>query len=150
MSGASERANGRASGLVLTSLFLVDPDHRAVDPGFESDFPLHRFFLLLNFFLSISFQTQSFFIIATYLISFFRLGTMVQSNQESRHKYWATRSSVCLFACTAHSPTCCALLASLTRSATLSHSFAHSLTHSLPSSWERKELDAGISGCSGP
>ena len=27
MSGASERANGRASGPVLTSVFLVDPDH---------------------------------------------------------------------------------------------------------------------------
>ena len=30
MSGASERANGRASGPVLTSLFLFVPDHSAV------------------------------------------------------------------------------------------------------------------------
>ena len=29
MSGASERANGRASGPVLTSLFLINPDHSA-------------------------------------------------------------------------------------------------------------------------
>ena len=29
--------------------------------------------------------------------------TMVQINQESRHKYWATRLFVCLFARTAHS-----------------------------------------------
>ena len=29
MSGASERANGRASGPVLTSLFLFKPDHSA-------------------------------------------------------------------------------------------------------------------------
>ena len=29
MSGASERANGQTSGLVLTSLFLDDPDHIA-------------------------------------------------------------------------------------------------------------------------
>ena len=30
MSGATERANGQASGPVLTSLFLFDPDHSAV------------------------------------------------------------------------------------------------------------------------
>ena len=35
VSGASEQANGRASGLVLTSLFLFDPDHSA-----EEDFGL--------------------------------------------------------------------------------------------------------------
>ena len=29
-SGASERANGRASGPVLTSLFLFVPDHRGL------------------------------------------------------------------------------------------------------------------------
>ena len=34
MSGASERANGRASGPVLTSLFLFVPDHSAL-PIFE-------------------------------------------------------------------------------------------------------------------
>ena len=36
MSGASERANGRASGPVLTSLFLFIPDHSAPSEG-ESD-----------------------------------------------------------------------------------------------------------------
>ena len=30
MSGASERVNGQASGPVLTSLFVVDPDHSAM------------------------------------------------------------------------------------------------------------------------
>ena len=30
VSGASERANGRASGPVLTSLFLFIPDHHAM------------------------------------------------------------------------------------------------------------------------
>ena len=33
MSGASERANGRASGPVLTSRFLFVPDHSAEQPG---------------------------------------------------------------------------------------------------------------------
>ena len=33
VSGANERANGRASGPVLTSRFLVDPDHSGVEPG---------------------------------------------------------------------------------------------------------------------
>ena len=34
VSGASERANGRASGPVLTSLFLFDPDHSAMISAF--------------------------------------------------------------------------------------------------------------------
>ena len=33
MSDVSERAYGRASGPVLTSLFLFDPDHSAADPS---------------------------------------------------------------------------------------------------------------------
>ena len=33
MSGASERANGRASGPVLTSRFFFVPDHSAMMPG---------------------------------------------------------------------------------------------------------------------
>ena len=36
VSGASERANGRASGPVLTSLFLFVPDHSAVVHTMES------------------------------------------------------------------------------------------------------------------
>ena len=54
--------------------------------------------------------------------------TMVQNNQESRRKYWATRLSVCLIACIAHSFAGSALLASLTCSAVFAHL--------LPSSWE--------------
>ena len=49
-------------------------------------------------------------------------------NQESRRKYWATRSSVRLFARNAQSFTYSALLTSLTHSAALIHSFAHLLT----------------------
>ena len=76
--------------------------------------------------------------------------TMVQNNQEYRLTYWATRSSVCLFACTAHSFACSALIALLTRSATLIHLPARSLAppcplrrraplrslHVFPSSWK--------------
>ena len=35
---------------------------------------------------------------------------MIQNSHESRRKYWATRSSVCSFACTAHSLVCSILL----------------------------------------
>ena len=35
MSGASKRADGRASGPVLMSVFLVDPDHSAWDDRYE-------------------------------------------------------------------------------------------------------------------
>ena len=42
VSGASERANGRASGPVLTSLFLFVPDHSAM--GWEEmSGPFQRF-----------------------------------------------------------------------------------------------------------
>ena len=57
--------------------------------------------------------------------------TRVQNNQESRHKYWAIHSSVCLFAYTAHSFACSTLLV---RSAVLTHLLAGSLTHSLKNS----------------
>ena len=47
--------------------------------------------------------------------------TVVWNKQELRRKYWATRSSFRLFACTAHSFACSALFASLARSAALTH-----------------------------
>ena len=57
-------------------------------------------------------------------------GTMVDNSQGSRRKYWATCSSVCSFARTAHLFVCSALLASLARSLarSLTHC-AHSLNH---------------------
>ena len=65
--------------------------------------------------------------------------TVVWNKQESRHKYWATRSSICSFACTAHSFACSGLLASLAPTATLTRSLACSL-RSLPRSLEREFL----------
>ena len=64
---------------------------------------------------------------------------MVWNKQESRRKYWATRSSVRLFARTAHSFACSGLLASLAPSAELTRSLARSL-RSLPRSWESESL----------
>ena len=61
--------------------------------------------------------------------------TVVQISQNSRRKYWATRSSVRSFARTAHSFACSGLLASLAPSAALTRSLARSL-RSLPRSWE--------------
>ena len=61
------------------------------------------------------------------------MGTMVDNSQEYRLHNWATRSSVCSFARTAHLFACFRLLASLAPSAALTHSLARSL----PSSWER-------------
>ena len=55
------------------------------------------------------------------------VSTVGQNNQESRQQYWATRSSVRLFARTAHSFACSALLASLARSTALTRSLTHSL-----------------------
>ena len=43
-------------------------------------------------------------------------GTVGQNNQEYRVRYWATRSSIRSFACTAYSFACTVLLASLVRS----------------------------------
>ena len=74
-------------------------------------------------------------IIATFTLS----STMGQNDKNSRCKYWATRSSIRSFACTAHSFTCSALLALLVRSAVLTHSLARSLC-SHPSSWESEWL----------
>ena len=45
--------------------------------------------------------------------------TMDQNNQESRLKYWATRSSIHSFTYTSHSFACYTLLVSLARSAAL-------------------------------
>ena len=56
--------------------------------------------------------------------------TVGQINQETRCKYWATRSFVRSFARTAHSFACSGLLASLAPSAALTRSLACSL-HSL-------------------
>ena len=50
--------------------------------------------------------------------------TVSQINQKPRRNYWATRSSVHSFACTAHSFTCSGLLASLVPSAALTRSLA--------------------------
>ena len=66
-----------------------------------------------------------------------RRRTVGQNIQESRLKYWVTRSSVRSFARTAHSFTCYGLLASLAPSTALTRSLAHSL-HSLPRSWGSK------------
>ena len=48
--------------------------------------------------------------------------TMVEISQNSRRMYWATRSSIRSFACTAHSFACYTLLALLARSAALTRS----------------------------
>ena len=61
--------------------------------------------------------------------------TMGQINQKPRCKYWATRSSVCLLARTAHSFVYSTLLALLAHSAALTRSLARSLC-SLPCSCE--------------
>ena len=61
--------------------------------------------------------------------------TLVQNNQEYRLKYWATRSSICSFACTAHLFACSSQLASLTGCAALTRLLARSLCHSLDSKW---------------
>ena len=63
-------------------------------------------------------------------------GTMVQNNQESRHKYWVICSSIRLFACLAHSFACPTLLAPLAHSAALTRLF----TQSLRRSWERSSF----------
>ena len=55
--------------------------------------------------------------------------TVVQNSHELERKYWATPSSIHLFACTAYFFTCFALLALLERSAALC--CAHSLTPEL-------------------
>ena len=74
--------------------------------------------------------------------------TIVQNNQEYRHKYWATCLSIRLFNRTTHSFACSVLLALLASFAALICLLAPSLT--LPSSWDSNWLDAGISGCSQP
>ena len=54
---------------------------------------------------------------------------MVQNNQESRYKHWATRSFIRLFTHTTHLFACSALLVSLTRSAELTCLLARLITH---------------------
>ena len=66
---------------------------------------------------------------------------MVQNNQESRLKYWATRSSVCSFARTAHLFACTALLALLAGFAALTCS----LTLGLDDERIRSKFIVGIS-----
>ena len=66
-------------------------------------------------------------------------GTVGQNSQEYIWEYWATRSSVRLFARTNHSFPCSRLLASLAPSAALTRSLARSL-RSLPRSWESEIL----------
>ena len=66
--------------------------------------------------------------------------TMVQNSQESRHKYWNTRLSVCSFARTTHSFLCSVMLACLLGSRASLHSFICLLAHSLLSSWDSKWL----------
>ena len=56
---------------------------------------------------------------------------MVQKDQKSRFKFWATRSSVRSFVRTIHSFACCALLALLARPAALTRSLVRSLAHFL-------------------
>ena len=63
-----------------------------------------------------------------------------QNNQEYRLKYWATCSSIRLFAGIAHSFACSALFASLARSAALTRSLAR-LLRSLPSLWDSEWLN---------
>ena len=58
-----------------------------------------------------------------------------QNNPGNRLEYWATRSSVRSFACTAHFFACSGLLASLAPSAALNRSLARSL-RLLPNSWD--------------
>ena len=57
--------------------------------------------------------------------------TIIDSSQEYRLQYWATRLSICSFARTPYLFAYSALLASLARTAALTCSLAHSLTHSL-------------------
>ena len=69
--------------------------------------------------------------------------TMVQNNKESRRKYRATRSSVCLFACIAHSFVCstalfgCSLTPKLVGKWMIIWLFFFALDHSEMVSWRR-------------
>ena len=59
-----------------------------------------------------------------------RYATMVQNNQESRCKYWATCSPIRSITRTVHSFVCSRPLALIARSTALNHSLAH-FAHSL-------------------
>ena len=84
-------------------------------------------------------ESNEFSFISYRPITAFTQRTVVWNKQESRHKYWATRSSVRLFACTVHFFACFRLLALLAPSAALTRSLACSLP-SLPRSWESEFL----------
>ena len=75
------------------------------------------------------------FFTSGYATTGFHCTTVVEKRKEHRCKYWATRSSVRLFARTAHSLACSGLLASL-RSliCSLAH-FAHSLARGKVNDW---------------
>jgi len=85
-------------------------------------------------------ESKKSYIIYDWILYVFYSETVGQINQEYRLKYWATCSSVRLFARTAHSFICSALLASLAHSAVLICSLARSL-RSLPPSWDSEWLD---------
>ena len=70
------------------------------------------------------------FVVILYMFNSHPL-TVVQNNQESECKYWATRFSVPSFNRTTHLFACSAVLAFLMRSAALTHL----LTHSFLGSW---------------
>ena len=110
MSGASKPANGRASGPVLTPLFLFVPDHSA-PPTHITHYHFHPIAtqplvtLILNhpaFFFRCSEGCFSPSVIPQVRPSTC-LCTVVQISQNSRRKYWATRSSVRSCTRTTHS-----------------------------------------------
>ena len=116
LSGASERANGRASGPVLTPLFLFVPDHSAPDahlPKSASSSSL-RFNYSVDESVDIpesdigdadtdqllapdETRNNNSFWTFEYYQQFFEV--VGQNNQKYRLKYWATCLSVCSFAC---------------------------------------------------
>ena len=148
-SGVSQRANGWANG--WASGFLVVLDLSAILPSLTSPITpsryqarvkwwnpiiLHWEFLWRSF-IKMSFHTRSPILLSWFPISFSFSSslhlTVGQNNQESRQKYWATRSSVRLFARTAHLFACSALCcAALTCSLACS---LRSLPHSRESEW---------------
>ena len=151
MSGASERASGRASGPVLYASIpeLVGPSWGGrwmmENVGVLRD--RTRPFCRLDWFVMISLKSDATFTgslllrLFLYPSSLFSLhrSTMVWNKQKSRRKSWATRLSVRSFARTAHSFACSGVLASLAPSAALTRSLARSL-RSLPRSWESEFL----------
>ena len=83
-----------------------------------------------NWIVCLSFETYWALHYALDLFFPFPHSTVGQNSKELGCKYWATHSSLCSFAWTAHSFTCSALLALLVHSAALIRSLACSFTHS--------------------